>query len=185
MASGGWAGAAAVVGERRRPLGYTAPGSDAQVGGRACRANRARRSFTSVRTEDDRVGSVEVLIYQYLNLVRAVHDPWRPGRHPACPVAQGLQPNKSPCADHPVCQFCQGLPLRVPTLPRDATSGARHAVVLECPRITSTDLDNLICKIHWGAKIRAVFRNECFWVVGVGLAHAAGRLEGIPSQGAS
>jgi ubiquinone/menaquinone biosynthesis C-methylase UbiE len=55
--------------------------------------------------------------------------------------------------------------------------GLHDDVGLECPRIVSTDLNGLTCKIHRGAKIRAVFRDECFWVVGVRLAHAAGRLE--------
>jgi 2-polyprenyl-3-methyl-5-hydroxy-6-metoxy-1,4-benzoquinol methylase len=41
----------------------------------------------------------------------------------------------------------------------------------------STDLNGLSCKMHRGAKIRAVFRDVRFRVVGVRLARAAGRLE--------
>jgi hypothetical protein len=61
------------------------------------------------------------------DLVPRVHDPSRSGRHPSRLVAPGLQPNTWPCADHPFCQCCQVPLLNLPTLTRDATSGARHA----------------------------------------------------------
>jgi hypothetical protein len=75
------------------------------------------------------VHAVHYLVHPVHHLVRSVHDPWLPGRHLSCLVAHGLQPTKSPCADHPLCQFCQGPPLCVPTLPGYATSGSRHSVV--------------------------------------------------------
>jgi len=50
------------------------------------------------------------------------------------------------------------------------------------PRIMSTDVNGFICKIHRGATIRAVFKDECFGVVNVKLAHAAGHLEDVMAE---